>query len=252
MGVLRPVSGALQAVEGPGIISAYGGGSGAGARASLYDGSNDSVKFLMPELVDSTKYLISFWFKPNNDGADQKVYQSPGGKILVLKNASNTWSFFFKESGGTALVIVSTLGKPLAGSGWHHIICSGTTGAGARLYLDGAEDDSVATNDAGTIDWQSGTTNIIGANGGQNAQFFNGCLSELYINDAVELDLSSVGNRQLFRSASGYPVSLGPRGETPTGSPPKFYSPNADEFNLATGEEGVVTGLLEVCGSTPG
>ena len=130
--------------------------------------------------------------------------------------------------------------------------------AGARhLYITDASDLTVTTFTNDTIAYTSPTDSGIGSEPAGGAKL-NGCLAELYFNQAEYLDLDVTANRRKFNTASLKPTSLGADGSLPTGTAPILYHRVADgaaastfATNLGTGGNFTITGTLDLASSCP-
>jgi len=165
------------------------------------------------------------------------------------------------EGGGTALVRRYSNETVVAASGWQHILASwDLTSIGSPVFnaylTDAAVTWQVSPNIlvGGTEIDYTDTDFFMGAFGAAADQPVNGCLSEVYINEAEYLDITVESNRRKFISAGGKPVELGSDGSDPTGTAPIIYLPNvytSFQTNAGSGGNFTVTGALTDCATAP-
>lgn len=170
--------------------------------------------------ADSKFGIVSLWFNVQGGaGTTRRIYHANNGFFRILLNTSNIIEIA-GVNGTTQLEVTS--GSSFASAGWHHLLAWwDMADTGKRgLYIDGADDSPTWTNYSNsTIDYTR-TDHAVGAAGG--ADFWNGYLSDMYLNFAEWVDLSVQANREKF-ILGGKPVNLGTDGSTPTGTAPIIY-----------------------------
>lgn len=226
------------------------------AVAADFDGTNDYARRGgdLTGNADSKVGLVSLWFNAEGgDGTYRGILASYDTYFAVFLDNSNYLRVTARNSSGTQILYMQSTVTYSAGGGWHHLLAAWdlATGVG-QLYSDGVDrlaGSPTLTNntiDYTRIEWHLGE--------GSYERLWNGCLSEVYFNNAATLDISNSTNREKFRSAGGLPVDLGSTGATPTGAQPIMYFKNAAaSFGTNSGSGGnfTVTGTLDTCGSAP-
>lgn len=218
-----------------------------------FDGSNDYTSRNADHTgaADGKNGLISLWFKLNGgDGTLMVIYGNDGNDQEVRRNADNTISIVAASTGiGDDLLMVSN-STYTDDDSWHHLLCAYNVATGTKqLYIDGADDlaaGSTSSND--NLDYTH-ANHLIGARSGGGNKF-NGDLSEVYINLAATMDISTAANRELFIRANR-PSNMGSDGSIPTGTAPICYfsarhgdAAAAFATNRGTGEGYTETGAL--------
>lgn len=184
--------------------------------------------------------------------------------VMVFRAANNTFRFFMREQVAglpIALDMASRTAYTGSATTWHHILASwDTANSAAHMYIDGVEDRAVSITIANrNIAYfnASDVTSIYAKVINDTVFTYEGCVAELYFNQAEFLDLSVASNRALFRDAAGCPVDLGGDGSTPTGTAPYAYfkDPAATYLtNSGSGPDAVLNGLAVAftnCSTTP-
>lgn len=226
--------------------------SGLVINAVDFDGSNDELARGgdYTGIADGKQGIMSFWFRMDgDDGALQFVINASGG-WGAYRDTDNKMKVYCAKPGASLLAISST-GTYTASATWHHLMASWDLAlTTSHLYIDGADVQSVVTRTNDTIDYTR-TNHYVGSGGAAN--WFNGCLAQVYVHTAAYLDLSQAGNRAKFYNSG--PVDLGATGTLPTGSQPVLYlNDPAASFGTNSGSGGNLTvngGGLAVASTTP-
>ncbi len=230
-----------------------------------FDGTNDYLTrgAGLSGATDGKKGIVSFWSKW---GIDDEAFRivlvgnypaggSPGLGLNIYRlsqlsmfvdgyNAAGTRILAIRSTPSYAFQIVD---------GWRHFMASWDLSLGlAHLYVDGEEalaGSPILTDD--TIDYTQSEW-VIGA-GTDASSKMNCCMSDLYVNFAEYIDLSSSNNRTKFYSATAN-LSLGINGSLPTTNPPIIFlngSSSTFQNNAGTGGNFSVAGSLTTCSDSP-
>lgn len=171
---------------------------------------------------------ISLWINSDVDAAAGRILSIDGDKLLLTKTANDNIQLIGKDAATgltTQLSIASATDTIEKGDGWVHVLIAwDLTTLGAELstiYINGVASQTVTTA-IGAVDMEyTGTSTLCSTNTPDT--FFDGQLSEVYINLAEYVDFTVASNIALFRTTDGRPVSLGSTGSTPTGTAPAVY-----------------------------
>lgn len=198
---------------------------------AVFDGTNDYIRTEATGdtgWADGTTFTIAGWIKPASTAATNYIYSgatsSAALKVGAYIDTSAKLQFRGDSTSGTDGVDFAfnlTSDATISTGVWTHFhLCVNTASSSdTKLYVNGVEDTSlVETALTGTIDMAyTGDRFTVGANSsGTAANFFNGSMAELWINDSLVTDNSK------FYSGGG-PVDLGTNGEIPTGASPCHY-----------------------------
>jgi hypothetical protein len=216
--------------------------------------------------ADSKTGILSFWARlDGSNGADLAILLAPitagnlTNTVFVKRDAANKFIIFAAlDTTPTTTLILNTTATYTSGATWRHVLMSWDLAAAAtHLYVNDVSDKTVglANNNAvkytGLGDWEIG-------NGGGGLVPFDGCLAEIYFAAGQYLDFSIVFNRRKFISNRGKPVTLGPDGRLPTGTPPIIYQHiNKGEAvanfgtNRGSGGGFTITGTLATGSTSP-
>ena len=158
--------------------------------AGLASASNSKIVSTLTG-ISGTVFSYSLWFKTSTTGANQTIlahYESNPAQLMILINTSNhvvisTWN-------GSSDPQVVTTGTYTDGD-WHHLVAVKNGGSG-EIYIDGSSVKTGSPNN-NTI-----TTNfVIGRDGVNNANSFNGAIDEVGIWEKV---LTSTEVTELYNS----------------------------------------------------
>jgi len=205
--------------------------------------------------ADSDNFTVSFWIKQPSEFADGGSFIK--SIITSLRNTvpepgfagSTPYGFNIAKSPPTSLSLSSNpLGFLLGvnegfadswpGDGlWHHILISADISLGtAHIFVDGVDEEAFQVLIPGSIQWEDPSDHLTHSIGGTHQRLLNGEvaavldaeLSEIYFDPQNYLDFTIQSNRELFRTAGGDPVNLGPTGAIPTTAQPAVYCPDGD------------------------
>lgn len=207
---------------------------------------------------DSSVAIFSFWFSRNATGVTHTLFANSNDRVrLQILSTNNFIQISLKETIiGSVVYLADSNPTTIPGdNSWHHLLVSlNLTGTNQSwMYLDDVDVENIITGpNNGTIDFTRVINRIAANSAATPAVFFNGCLSEVYIQVGQFLDMDITANRRLFIDASGNPVDLGSDGSTPTGVQPEVYIPG-DDFadNKGTLANLAEVGSPTVCGTTP-
>lgn len=200
---------------------------------------------LVPVGVVSTG-IISFWFKidSNSPGSFFDLFQSSGVTGSLFWGVTVTHSIggypnkpyisilYDPTVGATQFFDMTTSSTYVAGSGWHHYLCSYDVGhnSGSRLgnlYIDDVNQKNIIVDGpGGPMSQDYGSAPGCHYSDGSPGQGLVGGLSEMYFAPGQYLDFSITSNRRKFISSTLHPVSLGSDGSKPTGTIPAVYLNN--------------------------
>lgn len=222
------------------------------ANGATFDGSAASFESSadLTDNADSKLWTFSLWFKRVGISTAQQIYASSSKNNRVEFLSNNLIHVRAENAAGTAILEIDTSAITDTAS-WHNLLCSvDLSDTGKRhLYVDDSTDLSVTTYTDDTINFTN-ANHAIGA-APNNVEWYDGCLSEVWIDHGTYIDFSTESNRRKFISSGLKAVDLGATGNTPTGTAPIMYFANAYtsfETNLGTGGGfGTVNGTLADC-----
>lgn len=205
-------------------------GGGAGALGTAFDASvpdylshSDSTGW-----SDSTRVTVSCWFRRDSlDGTQQLVsfnaFSTPNLRFRLAVLSSDVVQVFAQNVVGATVLNVSG-STPITDDEWHHVLfsCDLADPAQRHLYLDDV---------AETPTWTTYTNSPVGFTTfqywiGRNtagSQFFDGALSEVYLDVDTYWDFDVEANRRAFITGAHLPEDLGGDGSVPTGASPELY-----------------------------
>ena len=191
--------------------------------SAVFDGGDYLSKAgSLTGVSDGNVFLMSFWVKMDGDDVQEYFMHEDNGNLHITRESDNTIKVVVSGVGGVPRrTIISN--DTLHGDGlWHHVLISvdANTAGASWIYLDGNDMGGVTEDSNGSIDLTPSNWGIGGTAAGST--LFSGKLAEFYWTNEW-LDISIASNREKFRSASGYPVNLGPTGAVPTGTAAKIY-----------------------------
>lgn len=168
--------------------------------------------------ADGKAGTFSFWVNiAGSDSAEQTIYASTGGFLVVRRTTAGKWEIEGKNSAGTTILKMTSNTVYDGDSGWTHVAFSWNLASGlGKLYINNSNDlatGATLTND--TIDYTRANHAIGATVTGTNK--FTGDLAEIYASFAAYLDVSSSANREKLISSSRAPVELGTTANGPTG-----------------------------------
>lgn len=170
----------------------------------------------------------SIWFNLNGrSGNDFMLGISDGFSLTFGINLNATTNTITIGAGTTPLQATSATAISDT-TNWHHLLFSFDLADTNKrhVYIDDTlESMTWSTYTNTNIDFAPATPNyLIGARAG--GDYFQGDLSEVWLDIGTYMDFSVVSNRRKFRTSGGLPKDLGANGELPTGSSPEIYLAN--------------------------
>ena len=215
--------------------------------AAVSDPDNDSCMLRGGDwtgAVDGSNGLFSCWVRFNGgDGGYHYLLSDVGYRLYVCKDTDNRLYIYTRTSGSAALVTLRSNSTLTADATWHHI-CGSWNGTVCHLWIDGLQDEDIASINAGTCDHTVADHGLLGTV--TKSSIVDADVAELYL--ALEyLDISDASELEKFRSSGGEAVDLGADGSTPTGNQPIVYCHLPDggtadtEFNNQNGSGGAFT-----------
>ena len=204
--------------------------------------------------ADSKTALLSIWFRIDaGDGTLRYFTRNSGFNYWFRLKTTNVFRITLRTAGFSTLLDAETTTTFLSGATWHNVIWSVNLATSTvQLAVDGvAETPTLTTGPIdGTIDWTA-ADHTIGANFG-GSDFYDGCLTEYYLNNAEFLDITDPANLARFVDAAGFPVDLGATGAFPTGAQPIIYVRDGDPAtNRGYGGNFVNQAALSACSTDP-
>ncbi len=218
----------------------------AGEKGTDLDGTNDYYTrgATLTGAADSDTGIFSCFIRlDGGDGSQMYILEDANNRIIIERDASNSFTFTAKTSGDATLLLMSSTTAYVASASVIHVLAAWDLANNiGKLYINSADDlAGGGTFDSGTIDYTS-TDWRIGAKNDASLDF-NGQLSEFYFAPGQFLDITDSANRLLFIDSNGFPVSLGADGSAPTGLQPLIYLPNGDATsNQGSGGDFAATG----------
>lgn len=229
--------------------------------AAAFDGSTTYLSRLVNGLNISSTSTFSFWFNIAGGDAstmvvfDGFILSSGTNGLLVQRGSDNKFIFTFGSLSSPTFQF-KTVNTYTSGAGWNHLIASWDSNhvSGskiAQIYVNGVSDCTISLDSSGAIGNQNNLEHEVGGTG---SQFFNGNMSELYLEGINRLNLSLLSNIRKFYTATKRPTFLGINGNLPTGTQPRVYlKGNGTGFNVNSGTAGSYTtnGTLTTSATTP-
>lgn len=249
------------------LIAAAQGGAGVTvapgyvANAVLFGGTNEYLTRggNLTGNADGKKGIFSCWIKLNGgDGLNQIIFEgkSPDLKPGIFRSAADTFKIIGANSAGSNRLIIETTNTYVAGSVHRHFLASwdmAVAGSG-RIRINDVSDYNESTFINDTLDYDMASPDFsIGARLDASLKL-DGCLADLYWNNAEYLDFDVEANVRKFIDAAGKPVDLGPTGSLPTGTDPiVFQTGPTSTWHINAGPGGGFTefGTLGDCSDGP-
>lgn len=206
---------------------------------------------------DSKLWAISVWGKKNTDGVTYRVFNGNtalGGGVATVRtrfafDSDGRFQFLGFNSAGTEILNILTSSTALTvASSWVNILASVdmANSSNRHIYVNDVSDlATVTTYTNDTIDFTYADWGV----GGQpnSSGLLDGAMADVWFAPGVYIDFSVTANRRLFIDAQGRPVSLGPTGAIPLGTPPLSYTRGPASLaatNFGTGGSYTVLGSL--------
>ena len=191
----------------------------------------------MTGVADSAAGTLSVWVRIDAATAGMNIFCNQNGYFTLGLDSNKRIQFFAANPTYTSYVGIIDSTIQGAGATWRHILASWNMngpagGKGKSLLVDGVYSPLTLydTGAASVCDYTRGNWYVAGP-----AQYYDGCISELYFAPGVFLDFNIPSNLLKFRNASGFPVDLGADGSLPTGFAPAVYLPSGSGTNLGYG-----------------
>ncbi len=204
--------------------------------------------------ADSKVCTCSIWFRVDGgDGTARSFLSNQFGLYNIGLNTSNQFFFFGADSGFAGVIAAHSTSTFTAGAAWHNAIFAfNLATAAVDLVIDGVVETPVITTGpiSTDVDWTRGDQSF-GARQDATGKF-DGCISDLYFNNAEFLDVSNPDNIAAFISPAGEPVDLGADASFPTGQQPILAVLGGDpSVNIGSGGNLVNQAGLSACSSSP-
>lgn len=215
-----------------------------------FDGTNDDA-FLASTptgLADGKMITASFWFRDDRETqtGTQYIFSAHNGTTsrFSIRFTNTVLLIVGANTSGTTIFQASKTLPPLDGL-WHCVQLAIDMNSTSNRVISIDEDTTGVT-------WTTYTNQnlhlntgafYIGANVTSNR--FNGCLSEIWLNDEYEPTVSKF-------CTGGKPIFLGADGSLPTGNQPVLYMPDGNPAdNKGTGGNFSTNGTLDVSSTSP-
>lgn len=243
-----PVSG-----SGTGIVTPY-----PTHRGIDFDGAADSYQRAVDLVGNANGQLgiASVWFRiDGGNGTLRRLIGNQNQWFTVEITGGNLFQILgYQTPGGAIGVQLQSANTYLAGSGWHHAVGAWNCATGAgHLWIDNVQDEGIVTAvGPNPIDYTRAGWSV-GARQGGALDFFDGALSEVYLNLAAYQDVSVEANRWNWRHPNGQPPSLFADGSAPTGAQPILYvvEVGGAMVNLGSGGAFVAAGAPVLSADSP-
>lgn len=205
------------------------------ATAKDYDGINNFATRGADYTAnaDSKVQILSAWFRVDGAaGTTRYLFNNNIASAVISLDTGNRFRIDLLDAAAAAILGARTTTTFAVGAAWHNVIWSiNLATLTVQLAVDGILETPDITSPAvnANIDYTR-PNHSIGAQTGGGLKF-NGCMSELYFNNAEFLDITVPSNLARFIDANGFPVDLGNDGAFPTGQQPIVYVRDADPSN---------------------
>lgn len=230
-----------------------------GVNAVDYNGSGDYLNKAtdFTGLADSKTGIFSVWLRIDGGNSSQMFLLTTGGSspnaFYVQRTAGNVFEFRGRDTGGSGVLLMSTVNSYTSSATWIHVLASWDLAASAtHIYISDVSDKTTTTATNTNINYTDAPW-LVGSSAGIGS-YWNGCMAELYFAPGQYLDFSNSANRRKFISALGKPVDLGIDGSTPTGTSPILYLKNPAATvgtNSGTGGNMTINGAPTTASSSP-
>ena len=204
--------------------------------------------------ADSKVCTFSSWFRiDGGDGTNRFIAAGTSNHYIFFLTTANLPSIVLRNAAGTTILAATAGAAILAGAAWHNVIWSvDLATARVQAIVDGvAVTPTITTGPTNdTIDWTR-TNHAVGASV-TTVTPFDGCQSEIYLENVTNLDVTDEALAALFVTPGGTPQDLGIDGSFPTGAQPILYAPNADAAaNVGSGGNYTNAAALAACSNAP-
>ena len=188
-----------------------GGDPGPGGAAQNFDGTDDYFELDDWFAADPITGIISIWFRRDTSGSLEYIYGNSSDRVRIVLLATDEMEIKLRDGLGNTKWLTNSGATKITDTNWHHILASwdlNFASVDSWFYLDDVDvknNSGIAFTSSG-IDWTR-PTNRVGADAAVTpANFFDGCLSEFYIQVDQFFDLDTVSNRLMFIDVSWNPV----------------------------------------------
>lgn len=221
-----------------------------------FDGTNDYLTrgADLTGNVDSQIATVSFWVKPN--GATNRFVLGAENLKFDIRITSTGFVQVIGVNTGATTILTMSSANALANGVFHNVLMWWDLSIpDGEIYVQDVLDLAVSPTlvNNGNLDYTASDWTV-GAQTAAGANKMNGCLAEIYFNNAELLKFSLTSNRRKFITLSKKPVSLGANGELPTGTTPIIYQSGdktAFVTNKGSGGGFAENGALTDCATSP-
>ena len=171
------------------------------------DGSSDYLNRTPSSAFNTDKWTISLWFKRGNLGIDTRLISCDndnGSNDDYIRFDSSDQMEFMIYEGSSVVGLLKPNRVFRDSSAWMHLVCvwdsaNGTAGNRMRMYINGTEETSFATdtNPSSGANASFGNTSHpieVGRRGSANNQYFDGYMAEVISVDGQALAPTSFGS----------------------------------------------------------
>jgi hypothetical protein len=182
--------------------SLAGGGYAVDNSLRFNSGSSDYLNKSFGSAGDRTTWTLSFWTKRSSLSNTNQIfakYTDGSNQDNFYFNTSNQFFWQVYNTGQTGRLITNSVYRDI--SAWYHVVCvwdtsNATAGDRMRLYINGEQVTSFATEDQASLNADSNTNNsgtfTIGEDG-NGSNFYNGYMAETYFIDGQALAPTDFG-----------------------------------------------------------
>ncbi len=179
-------------------------------------------------IADGKSGIFSAWVRlDGGDGSFMALLRNLEAtlRLSIIRRSTNTFQVYALNASGSAILNMETAAAYLASSTWVHVLAAWDLATGAtHLYINNASDKVVTTATNDTIDYATASPNWAVGAGTAGGFKLNGAMAEIFFAQKQYHDFSIASNRAKFIDPSTLrPVSLGAKGEVPTGAQPLLY-----------------------------
>ena len=153
------------------------------AQSLTLDGTGDYVDYGNADLIGTSDYSISAWFKTSSTGSVMYVINKGYTQMYKLFTYGDKIKFEHK-AGGDSVTVVST--DDMTDGNWHHVVVTADRDGDLTMYVDGSAESTTADLDTGNLqsDIDDASRNLfIGSYSryGNAANVWNGSIDEVAI-----------------------------------------------------------------------
>jgi len=222
-----------------------------------FDGATDYLDANpLTGITDTKKISLVVYLRfAGAAAAEQRFIDNTGSTVLIRRTATGNIQFIAENAAGTVILSQATSGTQCAAAGAYMIMFSADLAVpgSAKCYINNtvaALTSTTFTND--TIDFTVAEWSIGASAAGAN--FVNGDIYSVWLDETIALDFSSAALRQKFITTGLEPLYLGDHGEIPlaalSGAPsmPRLFLAY-DRSTDWTVNKGSATGTFTINGS---